>query len=159
MPKFRKKPVVIEAVQWTGGDVQPIVEFTGQPVSFSGDTPRIQTSEGAMGVSPGDWVIRGVKGELYPCKPDIFALTYDPSGDEPYETPEAKLVDLGNLLDEANGILIESGSELTKLGQEAEMLASTVEDLQARYHAVSEKIEHAEQIMAKVQLAQEAKNA
>ena len=78
---------------------------------------------------------------------------------EPYETPEAKLVDLGNMIDEANVILIESGSELTKLGQESEMLASTVEDMQARYHSVSEKIEHAEQLMAKVQLTQEAKNA
>lgn len=77
----------------------------------------------------------------------------------PYETPEAKLIDLGNLIDEANGILIETGSGLEKMGQEAEMLADSVEDLQARYHSVAEKVERAEAIMAKVQLIQEAKDA
>jgi hypothetical protein len=77
----------------------------------------------------------------------------------PYEKPEAKLIDLGNLIDEANGILIETGKKLEAMGLEAEMLASSVEDLQARYHEVAEQIERAEKIMAKVQLAQEAANA
>jgi len=78
---------------------------------------------------------------------------------DPYEKPEAKVIDLGNLIDEANGILIETGSDLEKMGQEAEMLSSSVEDLQARYHSVAEKIERAETIMAKVQLGLEAKDA
>lgn len=85
MAKFRKKPVVIEAVQWTGDilDAETIVEFAAnaaQPtVGFQGDKLVIYTLEGVMEASPGDWIIRGVKGEMYPCKPDIFAATYEPS--------------------------------------------------------------------------------
>jgi hypothetical protein len=47
-------------------------------IGFHGDKISIITLEGIMEASPGDWVIRGVKGELYPCKPDIFEATYDP---------------------------------------------------------------------------------
>lgn len=91
MPQFRKKPVVIEAVQWTGKRIEPeatpwIVEATskGTPdtagcIMRIGDTVHIGTLEGIMIASPGDWIIRGVKGEIYPCKPDIFAATYDPA--------------------------------------------------------------------------------
>jgi hypothetical protein len=57
--KFRKKPVVIEAYQ------------TDKPLD-------IETLEGTMHADPGDWIITGVHGEKYPCKPDIFALTYEP---------------------------------------------------------------------------------
>ena len=83
--KFRKKPVVIEAVQW-----QPELKPTAfpdwlwatimrNPELFNEKTGdlQIRTLEGVMRVSVGDWIIRGVKGELYPCKPDIFAATYD----------------------------------------------------------------------------------
>lgn len=82
MTKYRKKPVVIDAVQWSGDilDAEQIVEFgDGDPIGFKGDTLQIVTLEGVMSASPGDWIIRGVKGELYPCKPDIFAATYDPA--------------------------------------------------------------------------------
>lgn len=61
--KYRKKPIEIEAFCWTGGLDQL--------------TLTIVTLEGSMSASPGDWIIRGVKGEIYPCKPDIFAATYD----------------------------------------------------------------------------------
>ena len=64
--KFRKKPVVIEAER----------NDTGSPII-------IQTLEGDMRADPGDWIITGVKGERYPCKPDIFAATYDPVGETP----------------------------------------------------------------------------
>jgi len=78
--KYRKKPVVIQAVQWTGKNHQEIVDFTDgtnihKPVdsrSFS-----IPTLEGEMLANVGDYIIKGVKGEFYPCKPDIFELTYD----------------------------------------------------------------------------------
>lgn len=78
--RFRKKPVVIEAVQLRLGE---------QPHELAGDvsagrcryteegTLLISTLEGAMEARHGDWVIRGVKGELYPCRPDIFAATYE----------------------------------------------------------------------------------
>lgn len=84
MPKFRKKPVVIEAVQWLN---QKIVcppgpmwfveaEEKGQ-IQLHGNTLSIHTLEGVMEASPGDWIIRGIKGEIYPCKPDIFAASYE----------------------------------------------------------------------------------
>jgi hypothetical protein len=71
--KFRKKPVVIDAEQW-----QPGVQIEG--VNVTGGVAWIGTLEGPLTVSPGDWVITGVKGEKYPCKPDIFEVTYEPAG-------------------------------------------------------------------------------
>jgi len=80
MPKFRKKPVVIEAVEFVIGE-QP-GELAADVVSgkiryAENDTMLIETLEGVMSAQPGDWIIRGVKGELYPCKPDIFEATYE----------------------------------------------------------------------------------
>lgn len=79
--KFRKKPVVIEAYQFNGPTswVNVPIEF-GQAVfpDTSDGSWRICTLEGEMIVSKGDWVIKGVKGEFYPCKPDIFEKTYEP---------------------------------------------------------------------------------
>ena len=77
--KFRKKPVVVEAVQWSR-NVDEMRAFCGDVALFefseSGPHLSIRTLEGTMDANPGDWIIRGVKGELYPCKPDIFAATY-----------------------------------------------------------------------------------
>ena len=77
---YRKKPVVIEAFQWTG-DTRVLADFTkgktGRLLQVYGDTLTIHTLEGEMTANNGDWIIRGVKGELYPCKPDIFEATYD----------------------------------------------------------------------------------
>lgn len=91
--KFRKKPVVIDAFKWTGGpdqeeDPEWIVDAIkcGDVVLYPvGDTCRmeIKTLEGFMTARPGDYIIRGVKGEIYPCKPDIFAATYEPAESEP----------------------------------------------------------------------------
>ena len=71
--KYRKKPVVIEATQWMRHGDHPMVE-TISPDSLNG---WIQTLEGGHIVSPGDYIITGVKGEHYPCKPDIFWRTYE----------------------------------------------------------------------------------
>ena len=79
MGKFRKKPVVIEAIQWTGeGDVE-IRDFFGKfdRWDIDGNCLIIQTLEGTHRANPKDWIIRGIKGEFYPCKPDIFEATYD----------------------------------------------------------------------------------
>ena len=76
MSKFRKKPVVIEATQWFKDGDHPAV----RPSRFTQVTKRvgvIDTLEGEMTVTPGDWIITGVKGEHYPCKPDIFEATYE----------------------------------------------------------------------------------
>ena len=89
MTQYRKKPVVIEAFRWTGD-----IDQTEDPVwccdAIRAGTVRfgdvgtegvhmlIDTLEGTHRANQGDWIIQGVKGELYPCKPDIFALTYEP---------------------------------------------------------------------------------
>lgn len=87
--KFRKKPVVIEAFevgssrwipQWLDKAIsnnEVVTYATGLNEPFS--SADIQTFEGVMHASLGDWIIHGVKGELYPCKPAIFALTYEPA--------------------------------------------------------------------------------
>lgn len=81
--KFRKKPVVIEAVQYTGGNLPEIESFVGALAYMADDELVIRTLEDGKGpsarhvASPGDWIIKGVKGEFYPCKPDIFAATYE----------------------------------------------------------------------------------
>jgi hypothetical protein len=77
MPKFRKKPVVIEAVQLTPLSLSEVEEFVGGDLEFRDGEAIIATLEGAMHASPGDWIIKGVQGEFYPCKPDIFEATYE----------------------------------------------------------------------------------
>lgn len=83
--KYRKKPVVIEAVQFTDDSADTIIalqEFMQRDlrVSYAGaDNPviKIETLEGVMEASIGDFIIKGVNGEFYPCKPDIFEKTYE----------------------------------------------------------------------------------
>lgn len=77
MGRYRKKPVVIEAVQWhRPGDEMAIGAPVLSMTSRQG-APYIPTLEGDMFLTPGDWIIRGVKGEFYPCKPEIFEATYE----------------------------------------------------------------------------------
>lgn len=85
MARYRKKPVVIEAWQWDGGAGSDERPDWVRAVCFRrfGDQALVVPSlEGDMIASPGDWIIRGIKGEVYPCKPDIFAATYEPVGTE-----------------------------------------------------------------------------
>jgi hypothetical protein len=82
--KFRKKPVVIEAQTFDGtreGAEAILPWMAGSGASYRPGVSRIfiLTLEGTMEASPGDWIIRGVKGEFYPCKPDIFEQTYEPA--------------------------------------------------------------------------------
>ena len=74
--KFRKKPVVIEATQWFKDGDHP--EVTPRKSVGNEHKGWIETLEGGHEVTPGDWIITGVKGEHYPCKPEIFEMTYDP---------------------------------------------------------------------------------
>lgn len=79
--KYRKKPVVIEAFEYRQSEQRSEVaqDVIDGNVRYAEDgTMLIRTLEGEMCARPGDWIIRGVKGELYPCKPDIFAATYEP---------------------------------------------------------------------------------
>ncbi len=81
MSKFRKKPVVIDAVQWTGKNVEEIHKFIGEGGQYNGGVSfQIFTLEGDHTANKGDWVIKGIKGEFYPCKPDIFDATYEAVG-------------------------------------------------------------------------------
>ena len=78
--RFRKKPVVIEATQWFKDGDHPAV--TGLPrwhqdYAWGDKRGWVNTLEGGHIVTPGDWIITGVKGEHYPCKPDIFEATYE----------------------------------------------------------------------------------
>lgn len=86
MPKFRKKPVEIEARQFNNdADSYHVMTWVNdgqhaagrQLAQWHADSLLIPTLEGTHIASPGDWIIRGVAGEFYPCKPDIFAATYD----------------------------------------------------------------------------------
>lgn len=84
--KFRKKPIVIEATQWFKDGDHPAVKvmntYDKKKISpgiiYVGKMPYVETLEGRMFVTPGDWIITGVQGEHYPCKPDIFEMTYEP---------------------------------------------------------------------------------
>lgn len=85
MPRFRKKPVVIEATKFMGGLSydEMTVEWGGEFAECSAYNPVINsliigTLEGNMEASIGDYIIKGIKGEFYPCKPDIFEATYEP---------------------------------------------------------------------------------
>lgn len=79
--KYRKKPVVIEAIQWTGENYNQVCKFVGKRLDIAtghNDVGlMIRTLEGTMFASQGDYIIRGIKGEYYPCKPDIFEETYE----------------------------------------------------------------------------------
>ena len=87
MAQYRKKPVVIEARQWDGSvesyrSITEASEYKGMVCNMLYDGQKvasfhISTLEGAHIVRPGDFIIKGIKGEFYPCKPDIFEATYE----------------------------------------------------------------------------------
>ena len=93
--QFTKKPVTINAIQWDGKNLHEVISFTQGPPDTRSERAQmawhdyasivereglqIHTLEGQMLANVGDWIIRGVKGEHYPCKPDIFAATYEPA--------------------------------------------------------------------------------
>ena len=80
MARFRKRPVEIDAHPLPlGGDMPSWLSMAvaSGRVRAHGEGAKIETLEGLLTAAPGDWIIRGVKGELYSCKPDVFALTYE----------------------------------------------------------------------------------
>ncbi len=94
MSFYRKKPVVIEARQFArDADIGELARWCGSEWFFDHNRQdprgkplqviRIPTLEGTMRAEPGDWIIKGVKGEFYPCKPDIFEATYEPADGTP----------------------------------------------------------------------------
>ena len=83
---YRKKPVEIRAIHWTGSNTKDVLDFCSKAktvrvfVEIKG--LEIPTLEGIMRANPNDYIIEGVHGEFYPCKPDIFLLTYEEVEDE-----------------------------------------------------------------------------
>lgn len=83
MARYRKKPVEVEAIQWKENNLEEITNFMGyEPIIITGySTSRkfinIHTLEGDMACSPDDYIIKGITGEFYPCKPNIFWKTYE----------------------------------------------------------------------------------
>lgn len=75
--RFRKKPVEVEAVQYTGTNFGAIEDFVGGDAEFRDGQLLVATLEGPLRANVDDWIIKGVKGEFYPCKPDIFVATYE----------------------------------------------------------------------------------
>jgi hypothetical protein len=79
--RYRKMPVEIEAVQWTGSNIVEIEEFVinegGKQFDTVGDSLFIHTLEGSMRAKPTDYIIKGVKNEFYPCDESIFKITYE----------------------------------------------------------------------------------
>jgi hypothetical protein len=91
MAKFRKKPGVIEAMQWDGQSIKAVHDFMGTtnvPWNVFNEAAYIPTLEGLMTASKGDWIIKGVRGEFYPCKPDIFEQAYESAEPKPRPTIE-----------------------------------------------------------------------
>ena len=78
--KFRTKPCEIEAVQWTGQNIKEIMQFTldTDNVRIEDGELVVSTLEGDMKASVGDYIIKGLRGEYYPCKPDVFCKKYEP---------------------------------------------------------------------------------
>lgn len=76
--KFRKKPIEVEAIQWTGKNPLEVGEFMGKHCERTRDNYIvIETLEGCMYAKKKDWIIKGINGEFYPVKPDIFEKTYE----------------------------------------------------------------------------------
>lgn len=81
---FRKKPVEIQAIQWTGENVEALIQFVADDSLYFGMDQYdhitdlfITTLEGDMKANVGDWIIRGLKGEYYPCSNEVFTMSYD----------------------------------------------------------------------------------
>lgn len=78
MAKYKKKPVIVEAIQWNGDNALEILQFSHESyIDKDNYTLKIDTLEGTMVANRGDYIIKGVNGEFYPCKPDIFEKTYE----------------------------------------------------------------------------------
>ncbi len=134
--KWRKRPVVIEAVRWTGENAEEVLSFAdGGPAPLWGDdfvvdTEKreviIRTLEGSHTGSAGDWIIRGVKGEYYPCKPDIFEATYEPASSA---DPQAEVEALRQIDDLARRAVAAKG--LSDMSGESEVWEAAWDALRA----------------------------
>jgi hypothetical protein len=128
MPFFRKKPVVIEARQFYLDAFRDLRSWVGPDLTIEplSGTHHIHTLEGPLHVSPGDWIIRGVKGEFYPCKPDIFEKTYEPADAARAGTGDAREA----LVEAARRVVDEYRTDL-RAGKWSDTLLAAVDDLRS----------------------------
>lgn len=112
--KYIKRPVVVEAIQWDGTNFDEIKAFAGENImklpEFS--ALKVFTLEGPMIASHGDYIIKGIKGEFYPCKPDVFRATYDDyysEEDEACDDEDCEGVDFGTAL-----MLMKNGEKMMR---------------------------------------------
>ena len=89
MAKYRKKPIEVEAVQFTRKNIDEVIKLTNGGIEIKIEkrinwkmTGEIETLEGTMKVNENDYIIKGIRCEFYPCKPDIFEETYEKVGEE-----------------------------------------------------------------------------
>lgn len=150
MSKFRKKPVVIEAFRYTG-DLYTNGEFNCPNwaieayknktfVSYGQGDLYIKTLEGEMLVSVGDYIIQGVNGELYPCKPDIFKKTYDSTETTVLERMYAELKELRIKMDGLNTFAHTTVFEKLSKPQQKLML-DQYESMQSYHNILCERID------------------
>lgn len=150
--QYRKRPVVINAIQWPGTKFEQtppdwfrdaMYAEPGKPgfLMRYGDEIIISTLEGEMRASPGDWIIRGIKGEIYPCKPDIFAATYEPASSAAEGATQAGMAPEEVLALLRDGIVGKSTEEKLRDGGEVEFSLSELTKLaiMARTGVVSDQ--------------------
>jgi len=84
MKKYMKRPVTIEAIQWTGDNIKEVYDFAGASITIPYKDRNVNESkivlhtlEGPINASVGDFIIKGIKGEFYPCRADIFEMSYE----------------------------------------------------------------------------------
>ena len=114
--KYIKRPVVVEAIQWDGTNLDEIKAFAGGNIKKLPEFPalKVSTLEGPMIASHGDYIIKGIKGEFYPCKPDVFRATYDDyynEEDEACDDEDCEGVDFGTAL-----MLMKTGEKMCREG-------------------------------------------
>jgi hypothetical protein len=105
--KYRKKPVLVEAIQYRVDNIKEIEKFVGKELRVAWSSPTfpnlfIPTLEGDMVAQKGDWIIRGIEGEFYPCKPGIFKATYERGFPMPKPTGVRGILDIVAKKSEAN---------------------------------------------------------
>jgi len=113
--KFRRKPAVIEAVQWNGENIKEILEFADSSfIDKDSYTLKIKTLEGTWTAERGDWIMKDINDEFYPCKPDIFDETYETLGYASGTSDFTELMKMG-ILGNAEGELtyFPEGSKIT----------------------------------------------
>ena len=80
--KFHKKPVVIEAIRFVAANFEEIEAFVGGDAEWRDGVLVVATRKGPLWAAPGDWIIKGVNGEFYPCNPEVFEEIYEPVSEE-----------------------------------------------------------------------------